>query len=76
MTPTTPITDSKALINLRKEQSIMLEEAERFRQLILSSSYLKSDRILKLDSALDSIIYNLSVAYDTKIVEYEKIGNI
>lgn len=66
----------KSLINLKKEQSTILEEAETFRQLILASSYLQSDRILKLDSALDSIIYNISLAYDTKITEWEKIGNI
>jgi hypothetical protein len=66
----------KNLINLKKEQSTLIEEAETFRQLILGSSYLKSDRILKIDAAIDAIIYNLSVAYDTKIEEYEKIGNI
>lgn len=66
----------KSLINLKKEQSILLEEAETFRQLILSSTYLKSDRILKIDATIDAIVYNLSVAYDTKINEYEKIGNI
>lgn len=66
----------KSLINLKKEQSILLEEAETFRQLILSSTYLKSDRILKIDATIDAIVYNLSVAYDTKVNEYEKIGNI
>ena len=66
----------KSLINLKKEQSILIEEGEKFRQLILSSSYLKQDRILKTDGAIDSIIYNLSVAYESKIDELEKIGNI
>lgn len=70
------INNAKNLINLKKEQSIIMEEAETFRQLILSSSYMKHDRILKLDAALDSMIYNMSVAYDTKIEELEKIGNI
>ena len=66
----------KNLINLKKEQSILLEEGEKFRQLILSSVYLKPDKILKIDATIDAIIYNMSVAYDTKIEEYEKIGNI
>jgi hypothetical protein len=66
----------KNLINLKKEQSNLIEEAETFRQLILGSSYLKTDRILKIDAAIDAIVYNMSVAYDTKIEEYEKIGNI
>lgn len=66
----------KSLINLKREQSILMEEAEKFRQLILSSSYLKSDRILKLDATIDAMVYNMSVAYDTKIEEYAKIGNI
>lgn len=67
--------DKKSLIHIKSEQSKLLEEAEKLRQLILASN-LKHERILKLDHTLDTIVYTISLAYDDKITEYERIGNI
>ena len=53
-----------------------MEEAEKLRQLILSSK-MKQERILKFDAALDSIIYNIAVAYEDQITNsYQTVGNI
>ena len=67
--------NKKSLINIKLEQSKILEESEKLRQLILACN-LKQERIMKLDHNLDAIIYTISMAYDDKITEYEKIGNI
>ncbi len=63
------------VINLKKEESEILEKAEALRQLILSSS-LKPDQILRVDTQLDGLIFNISQKYDTKYDDFEKIGNI
>ena len=62
-------------VNLKKEESEILERAESLRQLILSSS-LKPDQILRVDTQLDGLIYNISQKYDTKYQDFEKIGNV
>jgi hypothetical protein len=62
-------------IGLKKEESQILERAESLRQLILSSS-LKPDQILRIDTQLDGLIYNISQKYDTKYQDFEKIGNV
>lgn len=68
--------NKKSLINIKIEQSKIQEKAEEFRQLILTSS-LNQDRILKLDGALDSLIYNISIAYDDQITKgMTVVGNI
>jgi hypothetical protein len=63
------------IINLKKEESAILEKAEALRQLILSSS-LKPDQILRVDTQLDGLIFNISQKYDSKYEDFEKIGNI
>ena len=62
-------------ILLKKEESQILERAESLRQLILSSS-LNPDQVLRVDTQLDGLIYNISQKYDTKYEEFEKVGNI
>ena len=62
-------------VNLKKEESEILERAESLRQLILSSS-LKPDQILRVDTQLDGLIYNISQKYDTKYQDFEKVGNV
>ena len=62
-------------VNLKKEESQILERAESLRQLILSSS-LKPDQILRVDYQLDGLIYNISQKYDTKYQDFEKVGNV
>ena len=69
----TTVTLSK--VNLKKEESEILERAESLRQLILSSS-LKPDQVLRVDTQLDGLIYNISQKYDAKYEDFEKVGNI
>ena len=69
----TTVTLSK--VNLKKEESEILERAESLRQLILSSS-LKPDQILRVDTQLDGLIYNISQKYDTKYDDFEKVGSV
>ena len=64
MTPLS-ITATVSKVNLKKEESEILERAESLRQLILSSS-LKPDQILRVDTQLDGLIYNISQKYDSK----------
>lgn len=67
----------KSLIQLKTEQSRILEKAEEFRQLILASSFLTQERILKSDAVLDSLIYNIAVAYEDIIQKgMNVVGNI
>ena len=72
MTPLS-ITATVSKVNLKKEESEILERAESLRQLILSSS-LKPDQILRVDTQLDGLIYNISQKYDSKYDDFEKIG--
>ena len=74
MTPLS-ITATVSKVNLKKEESEILERAESLRQLILASS-LKPDQILRVDYQLDGLIYNISQKYDTKYQDFEKIGNV
>ena len=74
MTPLS-ITATVSKVNLKKEESEILERAESLRQLILSSS-LKPDQILRVDTQLDGLIYNISQKYDTKYDDFEKVGSI
>lgn len=62
-------------VGLKKEESQILERAESLRQLILSSS-LKPDQVLRIDTQLDGLIYNISQKYDTKYQDFEKVGNV
>lgn len=62
-------------ILLKKEESQILEKAESLRQLILSSS-LNPDQVLRVDTQLDGLIFNISQKYDTKYEDFEKIGNV
>ena len=65
----------KSKINIKKEESEILEKAESLRQLVLASS-LKPDQILGLDARLDAFIYNISDKYHSKYEDMEKVGNI
>ena len=65
----------KSKINIKSEESQILEKAESLRQLILKSS-LTPAQILSLDDRLDGIIYNISEKYDRKYEQIETVGNI
>jgi hypothetical protein len=62
-------------IGLKKEESEILEKAESLRQLVLSSS-LKHEQILRIDTQLDGLIFNISQKYDTKYQDFERVGNV
>ena len=67
--------DTKALINIKKEESAIREKVECLRQLILSSS-MKQERILRLDQSLDGIIHNIGYGYTEKFTALTEVGNI
>jgi hypothetical protein len=54
----------------------MLEQVERLRQLILTSS-MRQDRILRLDSQIENIMMNIYSYYtDTINSAQQEVGNI
>jgi hypothetical protein len=69
------MTDKKPLINMKIEQSRILEEIERLKQFVLASS-LRQDRILKLDSQIENIMFNVYSYYEDAITAQTEVGNI
>ena len=68
--------DNKPLINVKLEQSKMLEKVEELRQLVLSST-LRQDRLLRLDEQIDRLMLNVHDYYADLInAAHKEIGNI
>jgi len=68
--------DKKPLINVKIEQSKILEKVEELRQLILFSS-IRQDRVLRLDSQVENLMLNVYSYYaDTINSAQQEIGNI
>lgn len=67
--------DSKHIINLRLEQSRILEKLEETRQLILTSS-LPQNRVIRLNDRLDSMQFDVYGYYEEKALSQNEIGNI
>ena len=67
--------NNKHIINLRLEQSKILEKLEQIRQLILTSS-LPFNRINNLNNRLDGFTYDIYGYYDEKALSQNEIGNI
>jgi hypothetical protein len=68
--------DNKPLLNVKVEQSKMLEKVEELRQLVLSST-LRQDRILRLDAQIDKLMLNVHDYYSDLInAAHHEVGNI
>jgi len=67
--------NNKHLIQLRLEQSKVLEKIEQIRQLILTSS-LQQHRVIRLNDSLDVLQYNIDAYYEEKAMTQNEIGNI
>jgi hypothetical protein len=68
--------DKKPLLNVKVEQSKMLEKVEELRQLVLTST-LRQDRILRLDSQVDNVMLNIHNYYTDLIsAAQQEVGNV
>lgn len=68
--------DKKPLLNVKVEQSKMLEKLEELRQLALTSS-LRQDRIIRMDTQIDNVMLSIHTYYSDLINAAEhEVGNI